>query len=150
MSDLSFQDILNQPLSEIEAPKAAPVGTYLGLIEGQPEFVKLGQNQTDAVQMNIKPIKAIKVDEKQLSEVLNGAALSDKRIRHRVFITQDSKHRLKQFLVDHLGISADIPVKQGIAEAMGKQLVVELGHQSSTDGTQVFNTVKSTANVSSL
>jgi hypothetical protein len=150
MTDMSFEDILNQPLADIEAPKALPIGTYLGIIDGQPEFVKLGQNQTDAVQMNIKPIKAIKVDEKQLSEVLNGAALSDKRIRHRVFITQDSKHRLKQFLVDHLGISADIPVKQGIAEAMGKQLVVELGHQSSTDGTQVFNTVKSTANVSSL
>ena len=151
MTDMSFQDILNQPLSEIEAPKAAPVGTYLGLIEGQPEFVKLGQNQTDAVNFNIKLMQPMKVDDKQLEEYLNGSALSEMRpIRHRLFLTRDSKYRVKQFLVDHLGIQFDekkTTLGQAIPEAMGKQVVVELGHQASQDGTQVFNIVKSTAKV---
>jgi len=150
MSDMSFEDILNQPLADIQAPKALPIGTYLGIIDGQAEFVKLGQNQTDAVQLNIKPIRAIKVDEKQLAEVLNGADLSDKKIRHRLFITNDSKHRLKAFFEDHLGLPGGLTVKQAVAESMGKQVVIELGHQSSADGTQIYNSIKSTANVNTL
>jgi hypothetical protein len=93
----------------------------------------------------------MKVDDKQLEEYLNGSALSEMRpIRHRLFLTRDSKYRVKQFLVDHLGIHFDekkTTLGQAIPEAMGKQVVVELGHQASQDGTQVFNIVKSTAKV---
>jgi hypothetical protein len=148
MTDMSFQEILNQPLSEIEAPKAAPIGTYLGMVDGQPEFVKVGQNQTDAVNFNIKLLQAVKVDDNQLSEYLNGSPLSDKHIRHRLFLTKDSRYRVKQFLVDHLGIQFDegkTSLGQAIPEAMGKQVILELGHRSSQDGTQIYNEVKSTA-----
>jgi hypothetical protein len=146
MTDMTFAEILDQPVNEIEAPKALPIGTYIGIIDGQPEFVKLGQNQTDAVQFNIKPLQAVKVDERQLDEVLNGASLSDKKIQHTVWLTNDSKYRMKQFLVDHLGIP-ESSFRQMIPEAMGKQVVVELAHKNSQDGTRIYNVVKSTAHV---
>jgi hypothetical protein len=149
MADMSFQDILNQPLDNIETPKAAPIGTYIGMVDGQPEFVKVGQNQTDAVNFNIKLMSAMKVDDAQLNEYLNGSSLTEKHIRHRLFLTKDSAYRLKRFLVNDLGIQfgEGTSLGQAIPEAMGKQFVLELGHQSSQDGQQIFNVVKSTAKV---
>jgi hypothetical protein len=120
------------------------------MVDGQPEFVKVGQNQTDAVNFNIKLLQAMKVDDDQLDEYLNGSSLSDKHIRHRLFLTKDAVYRLKKFLVNDLGIEFDegkTSVGAAIPEAMGKQFVLELGHQSSQDGQQIFNVVKSTAKV---
>lgn len=145
-TSMSFQDILSQTLGEIEAPKAAPVGTYLGMVDGQPEYVKLGQNQTEAVNFNIKLLQAVKVDPNQLDEYLNGSALQDKHIRHRLFLTKDSSHRIQKFLVNDLGVPKGISISQGIMEAMGKQVILEVGHQAGNQGDQVFNVVKNTAN----
>lgn len=148
MEDMSFQDILKTPIGDIEAPKALPVGQYLGMVDGQPEYIKVGQNQTPAVNFTIKVLQAVKVDEKQLADNLNGASLQDKKIRHRLFVTKDAAFRLKQFLVDHLGIepsSPRQPLEQLVPEAMGKQVIVDLGHQSGSDGTSIYNVVKATA-----
>jgi hypothetical protein len=99
------------------------------------------------VNFNLKPVQAGKdVDQAQLKEVLNGDALQDKKIRHRLFITNDSKHRLKKFLVDDLGVEPS-NFRQMIPESMGKQVMVTLTHQSSADGTTVYTNVKSTARV---
>ena len=52
--------------------------------------------------------------------------------------------------LNHLGIEFDeskTTLGQAIPEAMGKQVIIELGHQASQDGTQIFNVVKSTAKV---
>ena len=147
MSDISFQDILSKPADYIKAPVALPVGTYLALVDGQPEFAKVGQNNTDCVNFNLKPIQPQgDVDQKQLLEALNGQSLQDKKIRHRLFVTPDSAWRLKQFLAEHLGIPVT-NLGAMIPEAMGKQVMVTLGHQASQDGTQVYQVVKSTAKV---
>lgn len=147
MSEMSFQEILDMPADEIRAPQALPTGTYLGIIEGQPEFTKVGQKQTDAIDFNIKPLQAqADVDAKQLAESLDGTALSDKKIRYRVFVTNDSKHRLLKFLRDDLGIPVT-NFRQMIPEAMGKQIIVKLSHQASADGTMVYHQVQSTAKV---
>jgi hypothetical protein len=76
----SFQEILAMRMSEIKAPQALPTGTYLMLVDGQPVFDKAGANQTDCVDFSFKPLQAQDdVDTKQLTEVLNGDALSDRR-----------------------------------------------------------------------
>lgn len=147
MSDMSFTDILDMPADDIKAPQALPVGTYLGIVDGQPEFTKVGQKQTDAVDFNIKPLQAQQdVDQKQLAESLDGSTLPDKKIRYRVFVTPDSKHRLLKFLKDDLGIPVST-LRQMIPEAMGKQVMVKLSHQASADGTTVYHQVQSTAKV---
>lgn len=147
MADANFQDILNKPIDQIEAPKALPVGTYLCLVDGQPEQTTIGKNNTPCYNFSLKPVQAQQdVDQGQLAENLNGASLQDKKIRHRLFITQDAAWRLKQFLVEHLGITPK-PIIQMIPEAMGKQVMVTLGHRPSEDGTQIFQEVKATAKV---
>ncbi|HEX4919752.1 MAG TPA: hypothetical protein VFV92_03330 [Candidatus Bathyarchaeia archaeon] len=143
----TFQDILNKPIDDIKAPVALPMGTYLGIIDGQPEQTKIGKNETPAIIFQIKPVQAGKdVDQTALLETLNGSALQDKKIRHTMFVTPDSAYRLKEFLVEHLGIDAK-PIIQMLPEAMGKQVFVTLGHKASDDGKQVYNVVKGTAKV---
>jgi hypothetical protein len=148
MEERSFAEILNMPLEEIKTPQALPVGTYLCTVFGQPIFDKVGENQTDCVIFNLKPVQAQgDVDQKQLAEVLNGEALSDRKITHRMFVTDRSKHRIKKFLVDDLGIDPTHSLKQSIEEAMNKQVLVKLSHQPAKDGSAVYENVASTAKV---
>lgn len=146
----NFQDILSKPAAQIEPPKPLPVGTYLCIIDGQPEFAKIGKDQTDCLNFKLKPMQALPdVDQTALQESLSaGQSLSDKSIRHRLFLTEASIWRLKQFLVDHLGIEeGSKTLGELIPEAQGRQVNVSLGHRVSDDGQQVFTEVKGTAKV---
>ncbi len=148
----NFQDILSKPSASIETPKALPVGTYLCIIDGQPEFAKIGKNQTDCINFSLKPVQAQPdVDQEQLQAALNvnGAvsALADKKIRHRLFVTEESVWRLKKFL-DDCGVEEGTKsLGERIPESMGKQVLVTMGHRASDDGTQIFGEVKQTAKV---
>lgn len=144
----SFTDILNKPATEIEAGKPLPVGTYLCLVDGQPEHKTMGKNNTDCFEFNLKPMQAqADVDQQALLENLKGKSLSDKKLRHRLFVTEDSLWRLKKFLED-LGIElGSRGLGECIPEAMGRQVMVAVGHRASEDGTQVFMEVKNTAKV---
>lgn len=146
--DASFQDILNTTASDIKPPKALPAGDYICVVDGQPEITKIGQKQTNAVIFSLKPMQAKEsVNKDLLIEALDGKALQDKKIRHTVFVTPDSKYRIKQFLVDHLGLDKDTAIGQLIPQAMGRQVVVNVGHKASEDGTTVYQEVKATAHV---
>lgn len=150
----NFQDILNKPASAIEPPKPIPPGTYLGIVDGQPEFAKIGKNQTDCVNFKVKLVQAQEdVSQDDLQTALTRAdgvakSLGDIKLTVRQFLTEDSVWRLKQFLVDHLGIEDDgKSLGQMIPETMGKQVLLTIGHRPSEDGTQVFTDVKGTAKV---
>lgn len=41
-----FTSILNKPMAETERPKPLPVGTYLCMVQGQPEFGESNQKKT--------------------------------------------------------------------------------------------------------
>ena len=145
----SFQDVLNKPAAEIEPPKALPVGTYLCLVNGQPEITQRGKNNNYCAIFKLKPVQAQQdVDQSALSETLKGAGLGDKNINHTLWITDDAAWRLDQFLAEHLGIDKGTKtLGEMIPEAMGKQVLVTLGHRASDDGKQVFAEVKGTARV---
>jgi hypothetical protein len=153
MNDISFEAILDTASENIKPPAALPVGTYLCTVEDSPNpptFNKVGQKQTDVVDFTLRPQQPqLDVNTDALAEVLNGGRLADKKIRHRLFITPSSAWRLNQFLVDHLGIDNEgKSLRQLISESPGRQVLVVIGHRSSTDGTQVFQEVKATAHVS--
>jgi hypothetical protein len=150
----NFSEILNKPASSIEPPKPLPPGTYLCLVDGQPEFQKIGKNSTDCVNFKMKPVQAqADVDQTALQEVLTSKdgtfrPLQDTKIFHRLFITEDSIWRLKKFLVEDLGIEeGSKSLGQLIPEAMGRQVLVNVGHRPSDDGTQIYIDIKGTAAV---
>ena len=145
----SFQDVLNKPASSIEPPAALPVGTYLCLVDGQPEITQKGKNNNYCAIFSLKPVQAqTDVDQAALQTALKGAALQDKKIRHTLWITEDAAWRLDQFLAEHLLIEKGTKtLGEMVPEAMGKQVLVTLSHTTSDDGKQVFAQVKSTAAV---
>ncbi len=147
MAELTLAEILNMPVDDIKEPVALPTGTYLCIVDGQPEFAKVGQNQTDCVNFNLKPMQAMQdVDQKALSESLNGDSLTEKKIRHRLFLTKDAVYRLKKFLTNDLGIQGNNFAAM-IPESMGKQVYAKLTHQSSQDGSTIYHNVAGTAKV---
>ena len=78
----NFQDILNKPIDDIKAPSALPTGTYLCLIDGQPEHGPVGKKETPAAIFNFKPMQAMTdVDPQLLQTALDGSSLADKKIR---------------------------------------------------------------------
>jgi hypothetical protein len=146
----SFEEILNRKSSEIRPPQAYPVGSYHCLIDGPPTPGKSSQKQTDYLRFKFKILSSLgDVDAAQAAE----AQVIGKAIESDYYITDAAAYRLKEMLVDHLGIEdfAGTPQEKGlkelISEAPGRQLVVKLKHELSQDGKRVFHRVDSTAHV---
>lgn len=146
----SFEEILNKKSSEVKPPQAYPVGTYHCLIDGSPEQGKSSQKQTDFLRFKCKILSPMQdVDALQAAE----QQIVGKIINHEIYVTDNSDWRLKEFLVEHLGIDDragtgdEKSLKEMIPEAPGKQVLVKLRHEISQDGKRVFHRVDSTAHV---
>lgn len=141
----NFQDILNKPIDDIKAPQALPTGTYLCIVDGQPELGPVGKKETPAAIFNFKPVQPQDdVDPQLLANALDGSSLTDKKIRYTVWLTEDSAFRAKQFLKDHLGING-ASLSEMFPQAMGKQVLVNIGHRTDGNPPQIYMDVKSTA-----
>lgn len=140
----SFEDILNRPASEIKPPEAYPVGTYHCLVDGPPAPGKSSQKQTDLLQFKFKILSPMQdVDALKAAEM----QIVGKTITGDYYITDGATWRLKEML-EHCEISEEgKSLKQMIAEAPGKQLLVKLRHEASQDGKRVFHRIDSTAHV---
>lgn len=142
----NFTEILQQQSSTIERPKPLPVGTYLTIVQGPPTHSQVGEKQTDALDFTLA-VMAPQTDVDQVKLLEMGGA-QGKTIRHRLFVTDDSRWRLKQFLVEHLAIEeGSKTLGELLAEAPGKQCYVTLRHRPAQDGSTVYAEVASTARV---
>lgn len=141
----SFEEILNKPATEIKAPPAYPPGTYHCLVDGPPEPGKSSQKQTDFLRFKFKILSGMDdVDKAAYAE----QQLQGKTVNAEYYITDSAVWRLKEFLVDHLGIEeGSKSLRELVAEAPGKQVLVKLRHEISQDGKRVFHRLDSTAHV---
>jgi hypothetical protein len=140
----SFEEILRGDTT-VYYFEPLPVGRYLTVLDEAPKFTQVGAKATNCVDFNLTPLEAIKVNREQLAKVLNGQDLSDRRIRHRMFITAKAKYRPFRFLHQDLGIPATT-LREMIPQALGKRVYVELEHRQYGD--RVYEDVKRTAKVS--
>jgi hypothetical protein len=143
----TFQDILSMPMDDIKPPKPLPIGEYIGLIDGSPEVTQRGKNNNHCVVFPIRLAQPVRVDQLALTEALDGKALTDVKLNYTLWLTPDSVHRLKSFLVDHLGIEAG-NLNEAISQAPGKQLMVSIGHYVSSregEAPRVGMEIKATA-----
>jgi len=150
----TVQEILKAKPTEVERPKALPVGTYHCMVKGHPEQGESTQKKTPFVRFMLQPM-AIggDVDQQALTEALtkkdgSEASLTDKTIRATYYITPDSIWRLQAFL-EHLGFELDgkQSMEQMIAESNGRQCLATLKHTLSDDGNSTFAELASTAAV---
>lgn len=146
----SFEEILKRKSSDIKPPQAYPVGTYHCLVDGPMVPGKSSQKQTDYLQARFKILSPMQdVDAAQAAE----AQIVGKIITNDYYVTDKTDWRLKEFLVDHLGIDdkegtpEEKSLEEMVPEAPGKQVLVKLKHEISQDGKRVFHRVDSTAHV---
>lgn len=145
----SFEEILNRPSTDIKPPQAYPVGTYHCLVDGPPTPGKSSQKETPFLQFKFKVLSPMQdVDAASAAEM----QIPGKIITNDYYITDAAAWRLNEMLKDHLGIDGGTeenpkPLREMIAEAPGKQVLVKLKHQASDDGKRVFHRVDSTAHV---
>jgi len=137
----NFADILSKKVDQIEKPKPLPVGTYLCLIDGAGEYVKLGANQTDAIKIKVKVLQAGEdVDDEALIEA---GGVSEKTLFVTLFLTEDAAWRSKKFLVETLGIDGDgKSLGELFTEIPGKTFRGVIGHRPSKDGTEIYAEIK--------
>jgi len=140
----AFADILNKPSGEAPKPQTLPSGTYLTEVDGPYKPNKVGQDQTDTVDFNLKVLTVMQANEDEVRAIDGG--LPGKLIYARFFLTEKALYRLDEFL-EKLGIPKGTPYKQALADCPGKQIVVNLGQRPSPDGTRMFNEIKSYAAV---
>ena len=141
-----FQSILDMPLGEVEPPKTLPRGTYLTVVAGPPTFVKVGKDQTDAADFQLKVLQAGQ-DVQPDDLTAYGEPVMGKTIRARFFLTKDAAKRLDDFLHLHLGIEGAMSLREAIAQAPGRQVYATTEWTPSADGTRMFSNLKSTARV---
>lgn len=152
---MNFTDVLSKPAAEVIPPRPLPVGTYLAIVDGQPEITKVGKNQTDCINFHMKLMQAQgDVDQAALVEALNGKALADYKVKHTLWGTNDPskietvRYFITEFLSNDLGIEkGDRTIGQMLPEAMGKQVLLTIGHRPSEDGKIIYLEVKGTAKV---
>jgi len=151
----SFEEILNRPSTEIKQPPAYPTGTYHCLVDGPPAAEESSQKKTPCRTYRYKIIAPMAgVDMAAYTEQqLQGKSIAGQMTGTAFYITEEAAFRYKEFLIDHLGIpemngsGQAKTLKELEAEAPGKQLLVKLRHELSTDGKRVYHKVDSTAHV---
>jgi hypothetical protein len=142
----SFADVMNQKASEIKAPPPYPAGHYLAVTEGQPVWGKSSQQQTKQIQFKAKLLQSMPdVDADKLSDWRNQTG--DSVMGQSVYLTfyDPQPWRLTEFLTN-LGLG-ELPVSEALAEAPGRQFIVEIRHRPSQDGTRIQAEVGGTAAV---
>lgn len=141
----TLEEIMNTKAAEIKPPEAYPVGTYHCIVDGPPTSGKSSQKQTDFLQFKFKIMSPMQdVDAQKAAEM----QIVGKTLTNDYYITEAAAWRLKEFLVDHLGIvEEDKSLREMISETQGRQLLVKLRHELSQDGKRVFHRVDSTAHV---
>lgn len=145
MNDTTFQSILDKPSNEIERPKPLPAGSYVCVIQGMPKFDKSSKKGTPYVEFTLKPIQAgDDVDAEALQEM---GGLGEKTLRGTFYITEDAAWRLTDFL-DHAGAGDEsMTPRQRIDETPGKQVIANIRHKASADGSSVYAELGNTAPV---
>jgi hypothetical protein len=146
MAAVDIASILNQRSSDIKEPHPLPVGTYLMMIDGFPQFPEdgIGKNHTPAAIVNCKYLAA--QDDVSPGDVAEAGGLEGKTIRHTLWLSKDALFMSVQFARDTLGIDVENKsLKQIFSEMPNKQFYAQVGHRPAADGSRVFNEIKSTS-----
>lgn len=139
----NFSDLLNTDADSVERPKPLPAGSYLCTVKGLPEHGKSAKKQTPFVNFTLVPQQAMEdVDTDALEEM---GGLENKTIRGTYYLTENSLWRLKEF-VEHCGLdTSGKKLSELIEQTVNCQVVAQIKHEASEDGTAVFAKLANTA-----
>lgn len=140
---VDFSQILSKPADAVEKPKPLPTGHYTCLVMGVPEVKALGQNETPAAIVQLRPL-APDSDVNQEALIAQGGIKENTRLRVTLFLSDDAQWRFIDFC-KNCGIDpAGKTLKELLDQLPNRQIKAQVGHRPSQDGTEVYSDVKST------
>jgi hypothetical protein len=148
----NFSSILDKPASTIERPPALPVGTYLTVIKGLPEYGESSKQKTPFIAFTHELISAAEdVDAEALEEAggLRNKDGSPRTLKNTYYTTEAAGWRLREFL-EHVGFDfsdGKTSLRQAAEESANSQVYITIRHEPSQDGKSVFAKIGGTASV---
>lgn len=135
---VDFSKILQKQATEIEKPKALPVGEYIAINQKLPEFKGIGKNETAGAifaLVIIAPTESVDPDEVQAYGEVKG-----KTVNYTQWLTEASEFRAKEELKNAFDIDeTGKTLGQMYNETINKQVIVTIAHEPSQDGTEIFH-----------
>ncbi len=148
---VDFTDVLNTQADLIERPKPLPIGSYICIVAGLPEYTvrstKNGDSQT--ITYKLKPIAAKEdVDESSLHEF--GGIAAAPTFTHTIWLGGTAEEqtrnlfRLKDF-VGHCGQAiSGVSAKTMAESVVNTQVGIAVTHRPAPDGSAIYAEVKRT------
>lgn len=132
---VNFDDILNAPVAQIEAPKPKPVGSYMAAVQGMPNLREQSMKDGSTakiVSFNLKMVSAREdVDQTSLADA--GEISGWPPLKHDFFYsTPEGAFALKKFLEEILGCQG-ATLKEMLGDSPGKMCLVTLKHEPYVD-----------------
>lgn len=138
----SFADVMDTKVEDIKFAPPFPVGSYLAMTEGMPEWGKSSQKQSDQIQFKAKLLQALEnVDKEKLAEWAEETG--ENVVGQQAFLTFYTPPRLAEFL-KNLGLG-HLSQREAISESPGRRFIITFRHRPSQDGKRINHEVESTA-----
>ncbi len=142
---INFKGILDKPIDQIEAPKALPEGSY-GAVIAAYDFGESREKKTPFVEFKFAISEAL--DDVAEDALKEAGGIDKKSIKNKMFVTEDSAFRLKDFLADH----AQIPGKdltEMLENCVNATVGITVVHNADAkDPTIVYSNVGKTFSIS--
>jgi hypothetical protein len=138
-----FSEVATTPIDDIKPPKPIPVGDYLFLIDGPPEFSTGTSQKTnepyERYDVNARPVQhKDTVDQMMLRDALEGDKLQDRPVKMAFF----EPHVIKAFC-EACGCKGKTLPEQ-IAQLPGKQFTGHVTHNpGQRDKTRLYANIDS-------
>ena len=145
----NFASILDQKAEDVKAPPLLPTGSYLTVVQGLPETGQSSKKQTDFFKFTHRIVQPLDdVDHDEL-EAAFPEGVAGKTVANTFYLTENSLFMLKQF-VENCGIDmTGKTMRQCVDELPNCEVVINIRHRPTQDGTRMFAEIGSTAPVSS-
>lgn len=129
----SFEDILNKPTEDVQAPPVLPQGPYHTIVVGLPERGESREKKTPSLTFKHKIVSHLDgVDEEALALIEGGVI--GKEMKNTFYITENSAFMLKDFLF-HCGIELEgKTMAQALDEVPNKEVIIFIKHDMIGEG----------------
>jgi len=145
----NFTDILNKNSDDIKPPPTLPMGSYHSIVVGLPEQGESSQKKTPQLKFIHKIIAALDdVDPDAIAEFeADGEKIAGQEVENILYVTDKSANMLKEFIIN---CGVDLTGKsmaEGLDEVPNSEVIINIKHEQSDDGTRTFSKIGRTARV---
>ena len=147
MSDVDFEQLLGQQISEVEPPRLFPTGPYSAVL-GKYETGKSSQKNTPYVRFPVKLTGAMEgVDEQEFEDAGGMEKLMTRSpLRLDFYMTPDASFRLRQFLENSLELDIhNRSFDSLLPETDGLEFVAIIKHEAGQKEGEKFMRIGDTA-----